>query len=593
MKTNFDLKEPEKSLKDAREKALLLSAARLVLFFAMAAVLIVGISEVHWLALLFLPMSALFVGLIFRFNRQKDLERFYLSVLEMEGFRKKRKERQFAGFDTGADFIEARHPYSSDLDLFGDHSLFQLLNHTVSQGGRSLLAQWMKHPLSPAEAKEKREALLELSANGDFLTVFEALGKAFLKQEKSKAGFYNWLKKPIYWKAFFFLPLWIGPILGLAVLFGVLFGMISSAYLSFFIGVGLLLLGAVFRPLMAAMKALPNDSDLKTLQAWADLLERQEFRHPLLLRFQQPVRGDGFLASRALAQLESITFLVENRTNMMYLIFNIFFWTDFYVLYRLVQWQKNVGTKMKEWEETFEHWEGLVSLAACIREEGLDAAVHWSTKEELQFKEVKHPLIKPSDCVANDFDFNVEHQVVLLTGSNMSGKTTFMRTVGINVVLAGMGMPPFAAAMVSGPFQLYTSMRNTDSLGESVSSFYAELARIKGLLDQAASGKPVFYLLDEILKGTNTADRIMGSEALIRQLAASSSKGIISTHDIELSEMESEMPALVNYSFHHDIRKEEIVFDYRIKPGPCPNFNAQKLMELMGIRLSKPAPDNV
>ncbi|WP_375584526.1 MutS family DNA mismatch repair protein [Cyclobacterium xiamenense] len=592
MKTNFDLREPEKSLEGAREKALLLSFGRLVLFFAIATVLVVGISESNWIALLFLPLSALFVALILRFNKQKDLERFYQAVLEMNGFRQMRKERKFAGFDTGADFVDARHPYSSDLDLFGNHSLFQLLNHTVSQGGRNRLAHWMKYPLSPAEAKEKREALLELSENADFLTTFEGLGKAFLKQEKTKAGFYAWLQKPIYWKTFFLLPLWIGPIMGLAVLIGVLFGWISSAYLSLFIGLGLLLLGAVFRPLMEAMKVLPNDNDLKTLQAWADLLERQKFRHPLLLRFQQPVKSHGFLASKALGQLQSLTFLVENRINLMYLIFNIFFWADFFVLFRLVRWQQKVGSHMRDWEETFENWEALVSLAAFVREEGLGADVHWSTREVLQLKQVKHPLIRPEDCVANDFDFGEGQQVVLLTGSNMSGKTTFMRTVGINLVLAGMGVPPCAEAITCGPFQLYTSMRNTDSLGESVSSFYAELARIKGLLDEAAAGKKLFYLLDEILKGTNTADRIMGSEALIRQLAASSSKGIISTHDIELSDMEAVMPTLVNYSFHHDIRKEEIVFDYRIKPGPCPNFNAQKLMELMGIRLSKTAPDN-
>lgn len=340
------------------------------------------------------------------------------------------------------------------------------------------------------------------------------------------------------------------------------------------------------------MKALPNDSDLKTLQAWANLLERQEFQHPLLKGFQQPVKNHGFLASKALDQLESLTFLLQNRTNLMYLIFNVFFWTDFYVLYRLVRWHKRMGSYVRLWEETFENWEALISLAAFIREEKIATPVHWSSTEELQMVAVKHPLIKPEDCVANDFKLGAEEKVILLTGSNMSGKTTFMRTVGINLVLAGMGVPPFAEQFRCGHFLLYTSMRNTDSLGESISSFYAELARIKELLDRAKGSQPIFYLLDEILKGTNTADRIMGSEALIRQLAGSSSKGIISTHDIELSEMENRLPSLANYSFHHDIQKDEIVFDYKIKPGPCPNFNAKILMELMGINLYKSGSDN-
>jgi DNA mismatch repair ATPase MutS len=333
------------------------------------------------------------------------------------------------------------------------------------------------------------------------------------------------------------------------------------------------------------MKALPNANDLKTLQAWAKLLEKEQFEHPLLLKYQSPVRHQDFLASKALKQLESLTFLVQNRTNLLYLIFNILFWTDFYVLYRLKKWNKIGGQNMKNWEDTFENWEALVSLASFMEEEQLTTKVNWEEKLTFSGEAIKHPLILSETCVANDFSLKENEKVILLTGSNMSGKTTFMRTLGINLVLAGMGISPYAKSFCTGPFLLYTSMRNTDSLGESVSSFYAELARIKGVLEKAASGKPVFYLLDEILKGTNTADRILGSEALIRQLAKSQAKGIISTHDIELSTLETQLPFLVNYSFHHEIQKDEIVFDYTIKEGPCPNFNAQKLMELMGIKI--------
>jgi DNA mismatch repair ATPase MutS len=193
-------------------------------------------------------------------------------------------------------------------------------------------------------------------------------------------------------------------------------------------------------------------------------------------------------------------------------------------------------------------------------------------------------LIRPSEAVANDFELSASQKIVLLTGANMSGKTTFMRTMGINMVIANLGLNPFAEEFHCGDFQLFTSMRNADNLGESVSSFYAELARIKGLLQQTETGKRVFFLLDEILKGTNTTDRIMGSEALIRQLAAAGGKGIISTHDIELSTLEEQLDYLVNKSFHSEIDDREIRFDYKIKSGACPSFNAHKLMELMGIR---------
>ena len=179
-----------------------------------------------------------------------------------------------------------------------------------------------------------------------------------------------------------------------------------------------------------------------------------------------------------------------------------------------------------------------------------------------------------------------DKKLYIIAGCNGAGKTTFLRTLGINIVMANLGLKPFAKKLILGPFLLFTSMRNTDNLGENVSSFYAELARIRELLVRAEAGVPVFFLLDEILKGTNTADRIMGSEALIRQLISGESKGIISTHDIELSELSARIPSLANASFHSEIKENEILFDYKIKAGPCPSFNAHKLMELMGIRFA-------
>lgn len=590
MNAEFDLSDPDKKLAAIRDKVLLLSFGRLGLFLLMLALLIVGITEIHWLLFLFFPVSFVFVSLILKFNKEKDRESFYKAVKEMHEESVHRKNRKLKGFDTGAEFIDPMHPFASDLDLFGEHSLFQMINHTVSRGGKSRLASWMKSPLKPKEAAEKQAALLELRSKKDFLFVFEAFGKAFMKKDNTsdgKARFYVWLKKSLPWKSLYFIPMILGPLLGLIVLFGVLYNFFSTAYLSVFILVGMGLLGLIFKPLMEAMKSLPNDSDLKTLQAWAKLLEKEQFENPLLLKILKPVKQNEFLASKALKQLENLTFMVENRTNLLYLIFNILFWVDFYVLYRLKKWNALAGQNMREWEETFETWEALVSMAAFMEEEDLTTQVIWEEKALFSAEEIRHPLIVPETCVANNFSLGEKEKVVLLTGSNMSGKTTFMRTLGINMVLAGMGIPPFAKTFRTGPFSLYTSMRNTDSLGESVSSFYAELARIKGVLEKAAAGEPVFYLLDEILKGTNTADRVLGSEALIRQLAQTQAKGIISTHDIELSTLENQLPFLVNYSFHHDIQKDEIVFDYTIKKGSCPNFNAQKLMELMGIELNK------
>jgi DNA mismatch repair ATPase MutS len=276
--------------------------------------------------------------------------------------------------------------------------------------------------------------------------------------------------------------------------------------------------------------------------------------------------------------------MIQNRVNLMFVIFNLVFWIDFFLLWRVEIWRKKFGNNIAAWEEVFDTWQVLVSLGAFTYEEKSYCIPTWSKERIIEATNLKHPLIAKEKAVGNDFSLAENSKTILLTGSNMSGKTTFMRTLGINMVMANVGLSPMAESFILGPFQLFTSMRNADNLGESVSSFYAELARIKQLLSKAEAGENVYFLLDEILKGTNTADRIMGSEALIRQLAASNCKGIISTHDIELSQLESSFAFLVNKSFHSEIMDDKIHFDYKLKPGPCPSFNAHKLMELMGIK---------
>src|SRR5690606_13200806 len=284
--------------------------------------------------------------------------------------------------------------------------------------------------------------------------------------------------------------------------------------ISLFILIGMFFLSFVFLPLMQAAKHMPDEGDLKTLTAWALQLEDITFTNGYLKKHQKPVVDGQYKASEALKALEQQSFMVQNRINLMYLIFNLLFWVDFVVLFRLEKWKKQYAAQIQQWEDLFNEWQALVSLAAFTTEEKLSCEMHWPDELTMEADNIKHPLIPKSSCVGNDFHLLKDNRIVLLTGSNMSGKTTFMRTLGINMVLANLGLNVFADKLRLGPFMLFTSMRNTDNLGENVSSFYAELARIRELLVRAESGVPVFFLLDEILKGTNTTDRIMGSEAL-------------------------------------------------------------------------------
>lgn len=582
---DFNLDNPEKELSLTGKKKAGLSISRLVLFFLLVAVVIVGLTEIRWLLFLFFPLVLLFTYLIKQFNKLKDKQDFLKAVIQIKEDEKLRQARNLKSFDEGLDFIDKKHPFSNDLDLFGEHSLFQLLNHTVSREGRARLAKEMRTITPIAKAKEKFTAIKELSQKSDFLLHFEAFGKAFLKDEKPKAAFYEWMNSGYQWKKAYYVPLVIGPIVGLIVISTVLFGLAPPALLSGWLLLSVFALGLVFKPLIAAGKSMPNEGDVKTFTAWALQMENIQFNDPYLKALQKPIFEKDFKASVSLKTLEQQSFAVQNRANLVYLIFNFLFWVDFIVLYKLEKWKKKNESHIHLWQQCFDEWQVMVSLSAFEKEEKTSTEVEWVEEPTLNVQSIRHPLIHPKTCVPNNFSLDIDEKIVLLTGSNMSGKTTFMRTLGINMVLVNMGLSPFADKYISGEFQLFTSMRNTDSLGESVSSFYAELARIKGLLDQAENNIPMFFLLDEILKGTNTTDRIMGSEALIRQLTDSESKGIISTHDIELADIG--MPGVVNYSFHSDIKDNEILFDYTIKKGACPSFNAHKLMELMGIKFRK------
>lgn len=585
MKIAYDDGDPSKILSNIKKKTLRITLVRLLVFFSIIPVLVLSVTDYPVLFLLLLIQLVLFVYLIIRFNHFKDKEAFVLELIKMNTEKEFRTERKLNSFDQGNEFQSKSHPFAIDLDLFGEHSIFQLINHTCNHTGRKRLADQIKKNLDPTNAQILMPAIDELAKDEKFLNSFEASGRAFIKEEKSKDKFYHWLDTPLQWKFLYYLPTFAGPLGGLLLTFGVAAGLLPIAYLSFWILIGLVFLGFVFKPLATAGKVFPNQGDIKTYRIWASMLSEKDFSNTYLQK-QSATFKDKNNIPEGLKTLEQVSFLVENRINLVYLIFNLLFWLDFGLFWKLKKWKQSYQNQLKELDNIFDEWQVLVSLGTFSVEEKLKGEVSWTEEEEIAFSTLKHPLLKADVAVPNSLDLSTQEQTVLLTGSNMSGKTTFMRTIGVNLVLVNMGLRPFAEKLHIGPFQLYTSMRNIDNLGESVSSFYAELARIKQVLIAAEKGEKVFFLMDEILKGTNTVDRVQGSEALIKQLADSGAKGIISTHDIELSSLENQLDYLKNYSFHSEISDNEIHFDYTLKKGPCPSFNAHKLMELMGIRFN-------
>ena len=584
---DFQTEQIPQKLKALQSQTSTLSIFRLFTFFGMGALLVLGLAESpFWLIPAGMAIAG-FVKLIQRTNALKDQEKVYLALMKMKENQDLRANRTLETLDSGSEFSDKNHPFSGDLDLFGSHSLFQLLNHTTSANGKRLLADLIKSQFDPQAAQSRAEAVSELSQKKEFLNAMEAVGLAFQKDEKPSKTWIQWLEKEDKTSALHQILALFGPLGGISMLILVYLGIVPEAVLGLWILLGLVFLSRVFNPLKEAAESIPSASMLKSYRIRSHQIEEENFSAPALLSEKQIFAHPSSTISIQLEELDSLGLWAQNRINLLYLPINMLLWTDFSLFTRLIKWKKKVGSSLGHLPSTLEKWEVWVSLGAFESQLEGNGAVVWAEENSLAAVALAHPLILPGKAIANSIEFDAEKRLVLLTGANMSGKTTFMRTLGINCVLANLGLSPFGSSIKLGPIQLYSSMRNSDNLGESVSSFYAELSRINTLIKRLESGESLFFLLDEILKGTNTQDRISGSEALIHQILQTKGFGIISTHDIELAELQQSVEKVHNFSFHSEIMDQSINFDYKIKKGPCPSFNAHKLMELMGIRFAK------
>ncbi len=296
------------------------------------------------------------------------------------------------------------------------------------------------------------------------------------------------------------------------------------------------------------------------------------------------------MPSRAVAELSGLFNRIDYRNNVYFvLLVGLPGLWDLFCIYSLDKWKARYAPLFRDWVDSLADAEAMQSLSgfAWANPDYSVPNITWESEVMIEAGEMGHPLIPQDKRVNNSFSMKGNGKTMLITGSNMSGKSTFLRTIGVNLVLAQMGGVVCASAFSCSPCAVFTSMRTQDSLEENTSSFYAELKRLKHLLDLSAGVQhlPVFYLLDEILKGTNSQDRHRGAEAIIRQLHPRNASGMVSTHDLELGEWAAGQDYVFNYHFKSDIVNEKLVFDYKLQSGICKSFNASELMSMMGIDL--------
>lgn len=554
------------------------------------------ISKNTELGLLFFGVFLVFFAILVKWHDKIKAKRDYyksLSIINQQELQA--LQYDFSAFEGGSQFHEEEHPYIDDLDIFGNRSIYQFLNRTSTVSGSKTLADWLKAPSHKTEILQRQTAVSDLKKRLDWRQDYRAKGMQVEDTPKDIRAILQWLKEPFFIlnKRTIEILIFVLPVLmGIAiVLFSTGFVPLLVPLLLWFVNLGFI--------------KYTNDAVTKTIESTAkrtqlitvysrliEAIEGETFEAEKLQRLQKQLQLNEQSASKAIGELSGYAANLNVRENVFaYLVLNTFFLWELIFCRKLELWKKQMQQNMEVWLQVMGEIEALNSFANTHfnHSDWAIPAIH-NEHFQLQASKIGHFLIPPKQRVANTLNVPAKEKIILITGSNMAGKSTFLRTVGINLVLAVAGAPVCAEAFATSVVTVYSSMRTKDSLQESESSFFAELKALKKIIDVVeAEQTPIFFLMDEILKGTNSNDRHQGSVALIRQLLQHKGVGIIATHDLDLCTMETRTEGKVeNWCFEVEITEEgQMIFDYTFKRGICQSMNATTLMQQMGIEVER------
>lgn len=569
-----------------------ISFLRIILFLASAGIAYQAFTTGHQSAGVLTVVIFIFLfGLLVNHHQKTGAKRnHYENLASVNSEEILRLHGILQGFDQGTDYLKEQHPYTYDLDIFGHNSLYQLLNRTETPLGAARLADWLSRPASGREISARQEAVKELADKNAWRQNFQAYGKVKTKKPGNFEFLMQWFQardhirnKTVYKWLIRILP-------SLVLLLLIVIGMDLVGFYSI---IPVLIINGLILAKNYSLVRQTHEITSKSmylLQPYINMvkaIEEASFSHEKLKNLKEELMTRHKPASQQFRSLKRMLSFFDSRSNMLYGILNAFFLIDINLLLLAENWRKQSGKKVPKWLDAVAEMECLNSLSGFTQANTdyvFPEIVFGNKVFETRF--LGHPLIAPEKRVNNDFKLKGPGSIAIITGSNMAGKSTFLRTLGVNTVLALAGAPVCAARMTLSPVRLYSSMRTKDNLEENISSFYAELLRIHELLNTAeTSGDPVFFLLDELLKGTNSEDRHKGAAALIRQLHEMDTTGLVSTHDLELGKLANEVAGIHNFSFNSYFEGDELIFDYKLNEGLCKSFNASRLMEKMGIRL--------
>lgn len=495
----------------------------------------------------------------------------------------------FSALDQGERFNDPAHPYAHDLDLFGEDSLFQHLNRTVTFSGTQKLVSWLLSlSKDPEVIHSRQQAAEELCAEPEWCQHFRAAGAlhptqaldaVILKSGPTESPFFSkhstvrlilWIANTIVivsWAVTSFTPLPFSISLVLSLL--------QLSALALYIKK----INAYHQRLNLFLKTISNYLPL------VRLIHDQSFRSPYLQKIRHSLFTPESNSLQALTQLHRIQNSLDQRSNIVIaFILNGLYLKDFHTLLRLDHWRKKYGPDIETWTDVLSEADALISMANYRFNHPAYCLPVICQDRLLDTEEIGHPLLKSERNVTNDFSIRSLHQIAIVTGANMAGKSTFLRTIGVNLILAQSGNVVCSRYFAFQPMTLFTSMRTTDSLSKDTSYFHAELLRLQQLVNIAQQEDKVFIILDEMLKGTNSVDKLNGSLAFLKRILSYPISGLVATHDLALGELADDFPEhFFNVCFEIVHSGSQITYDYKLHPGISSNMNASILLKQMGL----------
>lgn len=582
--------EKEKEFKVAKNKFNLISMLRLIdICIIVGAVAFYFFGEGFEVATIAIAAVGIvvFVLLIkWHDNIDEELEEIKNSI-ELNNDDIKRRNGQWKEFlDNGAEYLDVNHRFAGDLDVFGKKSFFQWINATRTPYGRKNLKNklLLNDYISKNEIYRNQKALIELGEKIEFRERFLSALISNKKKSKDEHFLGQWAKsenKNLLSSGVFTLRI-VAPVITIVTLVLASAGKIDFSIFFLMFGINVAVISMLGKDVREGVEVFEElrfkiSGYIKALE----FLESEKFSSDKLCEVQRLVtKGEG--ASKSLKKLYKTITWLNDRGNAFYFIFNGILYWDYHVLCEAEKWKVKYRNEIDSWMNALGEFEALESLSVLTGDEYTLPTIN----DELILiaEEITHPMLL-EDGVRNSFTIDKKRRVALITGSNMSGKSTFLRTIGFSMFMSYLGLGVKAKSFSLPIVSIYTCMRTGDNLNESISSFYAEILRVKSIVEGANKNEEIIFLLDEIFKGTNSLDRHEGAQVLINQLLKGRTIGLVSTHDFELCDMEKEDSEIINYNFREFYEDNKLKFDYKLRRGISKTRNARYLMKMAGIKI--------